>query len=134
MPTHYITQKQKSEKEYINIKLESRENPVVRENITWFELPCKQETILWVSSMNFFLPLIAETPTPFPLKERAVFLGVSSWKRGFVLVRLLTVWISWSTFGISIMGGLFRFKELQAAAIANDDSLVGFLSISACNS
>ena len=91
--------------ENFTIKNKNKNNPFT--NITLFEFPCKEETILCVSSMNFFLPLTEKTPTPNPLKQTA-----SSWGATSLTLRVLA-WISCKTFGISILGCLFRFKEQE---------------------
>ena len=62
-----------------------------------------------MSSMNFFLPLTEETPTK-PISEKTQTGScwvVESWDVNF------SVGISCNTFGISILGGLFRFSEKQ---------------------
>jgi hypothetical protein len=58
-----------------------------------------------VSSMNFFLPLTEETPTPISARHTASSWGAESRDAD------LSVWISCKTLGISILGGLFRFNE-----------------------
>ena len=58
-----------------------------------------------MSSMNFFLPLTEETPTPISAKQTASCWGVESRDVN------LSFGISCNTFGISILGGLFRFSE-----------------------
>lgn len=60
--------------------------------------------------MNFFLPLKEETPTPTPLSEIALFCAMRSGS--------LSVRISCKTFGISIIGGRFRFREEEAVGLA----------------
>lgn len=70
----------------------------------------EQETILWESSMNFFLPLREKTPTPESLKQKE-----SSFSRGAHSLELnsFSTTISRKTFGISSLGGLFLFNEQE---------------------
>lgn len=57
--------------------------------------------------MHNFLPFTEETPKPTPLKVSFSFDALDSLS--------LSAWISRKTFGISILGGLFRFKEEESA-------------------
>jgi hypothetical protein len=72
-----------------------------------------------VSSMNFFLPLTEETPTPISAKQTASCWGVESRDVN------LSFGISCNTFGISILGGLFRFSEEEEV----EEETEGFVSV-----
>ena len=77
-----------------------------------------------MSSMNFFLPLTEETPTK-PISEKTQTGScwvVESWDVNF------SVGISCNTFGISILGGLFRFSEKQEEEEEEETEGIVFVS------
>ena len=77
-----------------------------------------------MSSMNFFLPLTEETPTK-PISEKTQTGScwvVESWDVNF------SVGISCNTFGISILGGLFRFSEKQEEEEEEETGGIVFVS------